>query len=445
MPFQHALSTNNYGPAKIIVATSPANGSHVTLASAMADAVSGDTIFMRDSVTENVTITPGVNITSYVGNEITPTVTITGKLIMTGAGTSTVSGIRLQTNSDFAIAVTGSAASILNVENCYINCTNNTGVSFTTSSPSAQINISNCMGDIGTTGIALFAHSSAGTILFEQSRFTNSGGSSTASTCSAGGCNGDYSRFANPITFSSTGAGTLEYCLVSTSAQNVTAMTLGGGAVSLKWCRFDSGTASALSITSATNEMISCIISSTNTNAITGAGTLSYAALSFINTSSTVNVTTQTIFPFGANVPSFSAVLSANSLNRTGNGAIYTVICDTETYDVMSNYNNSTGTFTAPYTGKYKFEFQIYLTGCTIASSCSASVVTTARTYVNGLFRAAGAQDFRIHISCIADMTAGDTATFTVSAFGEAADTDDVLGNNAYSGTWVQGRYLGSK
>ena len=94
MGFTHALSTNNYGPSKFVVATSAANGTHTTLASAMSDASAGDTIFIRDSVTENVTITPGVNIASYYGSaDDSPA--ITGTLTMTGAGTSFLSGLRL--------------------------------------------------------------------------------------------------------------------------------------------------------------------------------------------------------------------------------------------------------------------------------------------------------------------------------------------------------------
>jgi hypothetical protein len=103
MAFTHALSTNNYGPAKFVVATSAANGTHTTLASAMSAASSGDTIFLRDSVTENVTLTPGVNISSWPsGSSLNGTgnAKITGKLTMTGAGSVTIVGIQLETNSD---------------------------------------------------------------------------------------------------------------------------------------------------------------------------------------------------------------------------------------------------------------------------------------------------------------------------------------------------------
>lgn len=293
MALTHALSTNNYGVGHLIVATSAANGTHTTLASAMADAVSGDTIILRDSVTESVTLTPGVNISSWIGGSLN-TPTIIGTTTMTGAGTCNISGIRLQTNSAALLSVTGSAASIVNLNNCYLNCTNNTGITYSSSSSSSRIFIDNCKGNLGTTGIGLFTHSSAGTLQIQYSSFTNTGLSTTASTCSAGIFDSFYSKYASPITTSSTGAMTWEHSLFSTVALNVTAATIGGGSSSCKWCRFDSGTASAVSIGSFSAMMELCDISSTNTNAITGAGTLTYQGLAFNNTSNTINVTTQT-------------------------------------------------------------------------------------------------------------------------------------------------------
>lgn len=293
MTFTHANALNNYGPAKFIVATSAANGTHTSLASAMAVASVGDTIILRDSVTENVTITPGVNINGWVGSSLN-TPSITGTLTMTGAGTSTLQGLTLVTNSAALIAVTGSAASILNVKQCYLNCSNNTGITYSSSSASSKLLIDDCKGDLGTTGIGLFSHSAAGTFQFQYSTFTNTGLSTTASTCSAGILDCFYCKFASPITTSSTAAMTWEHSLFSTVALNVIAATIGGGSSSCKWCRFDSGSASAVSIGSASAMMELCDISSTNTNAITGAGTLTYQGLSFNNTSNTINVTTQT-------------------------------------------------------------------------------------------------------------------------------------------------------
>lgn len=294
MALTHALSTNNYGNPKFIVATSLANGTHTTLATAMADAVSGDTIALRDSVTENVTITPGVNIISLSDGGSLNVPSITGTLTMTGAGTSTISGLRLVTNSAALIAVTGSAASILNVKDCYLNCSNNTGITFSTSSSSASLNLYNCLGNIGTTGITLFSHSSAGQLLVQNTFITNTGAAVTASTVSAGSFNTSWSNFQFPITLSGTGSCTLQHSIIANSGLNTTMLTLGGSGIqNFKWCRIESGTASAVTI-STTAVFTLCIVDSTNTNAITGAGTITYSGMTFTNTSTTINTTTQT-------------------------------------------------------------------------------------------------------------------------------------------------------
>ena len=117
MTFTHALSTNNYGPAKFIVDASAANGTHTTIAAALTSASSGDTIFIRPGTyTENLTLKAGVNLCAFDCDDLTPNVTISGKATFTAAGTVTISGIRLQTNSDFLLAVTGSAASIVHLK-----------------------------------------------------------------------------------------------------------------------------------------------------------------------------------------------------------------------------------------------------------------------------------------------------------------------------------------
>src|SRR5580693_990207 len=199
MPFTTA--DNNFGVSKWIVNSTAGLGTHTTLATAMSAASSGDTIFLMTSVTENVTITPGVNITAWSGGSAN-TPSITGTLTMTGAGTSTISGLELITNSAAIISITGSAASILNVNDCYLNCTNNTGITYSTSSASSFLNITNCSGDIGTTGIALFSHSSAGRMRIRSSSFTTSGSSTTASTCSAGTLDMAFVYIQNPVTTS---------------------------------------------------------------------------------------------------------------------------------------------------------------------------------------------------------------------------------------------------
>ena len=61
--------------------------------------------------------------------------------------------------------------------------------------------------------------------------------------------------------------------------------------------------------------------------------------------------------------PAFRAYLSANVNNVTGDGTVYTLICNTVLFDQQSNYNNSTGIFTAPVTGKYSFNCTAWFQG----------------------------------------------------------------------------------
>jgi len=296
MAFQHALSTNRYGEADLIVSSSAANGTHLTLATAMADAVSGQTIFLRDSVTENVTITPGVNIAAWSGGTLN-TPTIIGTLTMTAAGTSTIYGIRLQTNSAAVISVTGSAATILNVDNCYLNATNNTAISFTSANTSAAINLSNCRGDLGTTGIAVHTMTSTGTLSYNRCIFTNTGASTTASSNSAGAVFYRYSIFTSPLSTSSGGVLVNDYSAVDTSTQNVTSVTTAGtGNSSSLYGYYASGSASAVSIGTGTIfNSVNDFNNSSNTNAVTGLGTWGLGSMGYIGTSSGNNVTAITI------------------------------------------------------------------------------------------------------------------------------------------------------
>ncbi len=456
MALTHAVSTNNYGPAHLIVSTSAANGTHTTLAGAMADAVSGDTIFLRDSVTENVTLTAGVNITAWTGGSLNVP-SITGTLTMTAAGTCNISGIRLVTNSAALLAVTGTLASIVNLNNCYLNCSNNTGITFSTSSASAQINISYCKGDLGTTGIALFSHSSAGTLLFLHSDFSNSGASTTANTASAGIAFFRQTTITNPTTTSSTNFFTGVNSAFSTQAQNVTTLTLGGSLTQeLSICYIHSGSASAISVGSSAT-VFKCDVQSSNTNAITGAGTISYSDITFTGTSSIINTTTQNysytnLGSYKATgQPAFSALIASTDNNVTGDDTLYTVgtnVAYTVIYDIGSNFNTN-GTFTAPVTGKYLLTGKLRMGGLTAAMTFGdMTIKTTARQYIFGESNSGVARTVAISAdlygfqgSCIADMTAGDTAILQIKLSG-GTKVADLAGATPNMNCFFQGILL---
>lgn len=286
---------NMPGTVKWVVNATANLGTHTTIQAAITAASSGDTVFITDgSYTENLTLKAGVNVTAYTTAGDTPNVTIIGNSTLSAAGTVTISNVRLQTNSAALLTVSGSAASIMNLKDCYLNCSNNTGISYSAANTSANISIYDCKGNLGTTGIALFSMSSTGGMTIYGCNFTNTGNSTTANTISAGQITAFYSILSNPITSSSTGILALSQVTMMCGTINSTCITHGGSTASnANYCSLSSGTASAVSI-STTLSLYGAVVTSNNTNAITGAGTLVYVGIIFQGTSQKINTTTQT-------------------------------------------------------------------------------------------------------------------------------------------------------
>lgn len=57
----------------------------------------------------------------------------------------------------------------------------------------------------------------------------------------------------------------------------------------------------------------------------------------------------------------FKAYYNANTGNIVPSGTDYTLLPNTIAYDLTSSFNTSTGTFTAPFAGKYQFILSILL------------------------------------------------------------------------------------
>lgn len=295
---KHQLSTNNFGPAKWIVNPLAYLGTHTTISSALTSASSGDTIFiMPATYTENLTLKAGVFLTAYGSDSSTNAkgdVIINGTCTFTGTGTVTIYGIQLQTNSAALLSVTGSSASIVYLNNCYLNCTNNTGITFSSSNAAASINLNNCGGDLATTGIAFHTMSSAGSLVYQFCSMGNSGLSSTISNNISGSSYYFYSSFVSPFGTTSTGSIAAFYCYINSSPVNTASLTMNGsGNNSAIHCELYGGTASAVTI-GGTASVISCYVNSTNTNAITGSGTVAYQGLTF-GQSKLINTTSQSV------------------------------------------------------------------------------------------------------------------------------------------------------
>lgn len=291
-------------PLVVDPSTTPGSrGTFSTIASAITAASSGQDIFIRSGTyTENLTLKAGVNLIAFMGDADTPNVTILGKCTATFAGTCTLSNIRLKTNSDFCLSVTGSSATIVNLRDCYIDANNNTSIQFSSSS-AAFINLFDCRGNIDTTGIAYFTHTSSGAIAFDNCIFANDGASTTASTITSNaggsvGIRGGY--FNNSVTTSGTNAvleiinaeyhgdithnstlavgnNLIEQSSITAYA-NDTALTIGAGASMI---------------------VVNTTLFSNNANAVAGSGTLKYGGVVFDGSSSTIQGTiTQSPLPF---------------------------------------------------------------------------------------------------------------------------------------------------
>ncbi len=442
---------NDLHTAKLIVNSIPnSGGNYTTITAALAAASPGDTIFVMPgstgTYTENLTLKANVNITAFMGDSDTPHVTIIGNATLSAAGTVSIGNIRLQTNSAAFLTVSGSAASIVNLKNCYLNCTNSTGIVHSAASTGSVINIIDCKGDIGTTGIAIFTSTSTGTagisassMYFKNTEITNSGASTTSSTVSSSLVIFSKCKLFSPFTTSSVGSFGFYYTQTECANQNATTLTtVGTGAVTAQFSEFTGGSASAVSIgTGTTVTMTNSQVSSSNTNAITGAGTLNYSAIVFAGSSSGCNVTTQTPFSTGPALintkqPAFSAYSSTNVTNQTGDGTSYTIVFGTELYDQANNFDGIS-TFTAPQTGRYHFSFNILSTGNTAANSLEGTLTiagTSANVYKVD-YGSSFTGNFSIPFSLDVPMTAGDTAvvkliasnsTKTVGVYGAGGD-----------------------
>lgn len=349
----------------IVNATSNAGGNQTTITAALTAAVAGETIFvMPGTYTENISMKAGVNIVAYTVDSLTPNVTLIGKITATFAGTAGISGLRLQTNSDNFLAVTGSSATIINLSDCYLNCTTTTGM-LNSSSAQAIVNCNRCKGDLATTGVAFVSCTGAGAFSFTDCNFTNSGASTTAETYSgtnARACMLFVSYFPNSsFSFSSSASFIMEHT-------NVFNITLAGTAVgTIRWGQFETITVG--SGTSCTAHH--CITTTATTPVITGAGTINYADLIFLGSAGRINATTQ-------------AVTAVNtSMRYTNTSATPYVVLSTDQY-VSVDASGGAKTVQLPNTAN---TYQVYyVKDRTLSAGTNNITVTTpgATTLIDG-------------------------------------------------------------
>ena len=125
------------------------------------------------------------------------------------------------------------------------------------------------------------------------------------------------------------------------------------------------------------------------------------------------------------NQPAFLVKPASLQLNLTV-GSTNTVAFGSEVYDQNGDF--ASNTFTAPVTGKYQLNTNIFLTNIDSASTeIEIKIVTSNRSYrcfiePDHAFASDGNHSY--NISCLADMDASDTATVIVTPVGGHTDVD---------------------
>ena len=143
--------------------------------------------------------------------------------------------------------------------------------------------------------------------------------------------------------------------------------------------------------------------------------------------------------------PCFLACLSARANNVTGNGTQYSTAGKTftEIYDIGSNF--SSGTFTAPVTGKYIVFGSFYFIDTNSNNNQTIIYLTTSNRTYNGQ-RSHGYNIYPYQgsftYSVVADMDASDTFHMSVNMYGHSSDTVDVEGTGSPQNATFMGAAL---
>lgn len=431
------LPCNTFTTAKWIVDPTLSNGTHSTIQAAITSASSGDTVFVRPGTyTESLALKAGVHLTSFSGNSQQQNVNIVGKATLS-SGTATISNVILTTNSDFVVAIDTTA--IVNLYNCTLSGTNGSLLSTTSSGGFVCIS---CTGGLTALGLSLLTMS-AGSTRFNYCNFSNGGASVTNSTASGGS---SLYFLDSTITMPFTTSGTALFNSIRSyvNCPNTTALTIGGtGNVIITENYIAGGTGSALSVgVGATAIVSNCTISSSNTNAITGAGAITYGGLNFISTSSTINTTTQALLVEGPSRTigsSNSGATNTLTLTNTSNTAssavnIQATVAGGTAADAQSTYTVTGGASWATGVDNSASDAFVIAATAALGTTNVMSVATTGE--INFPLQSA----FMATSAGATDVT-GDGTVYTIIFGNEIFDQNsDFDGTSTYTAP-VTGRY----
>lgn len=191
-----------------------------------------------------------------------------------------------------------------------------------------------------------------------------------------------------------------------------------------------------------TNSLLKLLGSSTGattfTSANAGASNYTFTIPAADMTPASIGANTFTGVQLATAQPAFLAV-AAGQTNVTGDNTLYTVTFTTEVFDQANNFDGIS-TFTAPVTGRYRFDACVGYAGVTAGmGNTDTAIVTSNRTYyVHYQAAAIGTGgDFDVRGSVLCDMDAGDTAVVKAHIGGGALVVDLGVTETTFSGNLV--------
>ena len=145
---------------------------------------------------------------------------------------------------------------------------------------------------------------------------------------------------------------------------------------------------------------------------------------------------------------SFSAYLSTDKLDVTGDNTTYKIIFDTVSFDIGGNYNAATGEFTVPVNGKY-----IFFANAALKSPATGGIQATIKINQNGVITYGGSvfptanqvanfygadNVITYTVRVFLDLTIGDVISVTMES-NAGNKLDDII---AISGTGAKYTYF---
>lgn len=258
----YITSDNNYSTNKFIVSSTAGQGNYTTIASAIAAASSGDTIFIKPGTyTENITMVAGVNLSSDIVGATTPNVIINGTVTCNYTGACSCDGICFQTNSAAAIN-SASGTPVLELTDCSFACTSNT-YCITASNTSFTLKAYNCTATSNLATRTLYSFGGISSALFSGCNFGNLGANVTEA-CLQYSNKASFENCVNsfPLKTNGTGYVIINNSSFDTSGANVNCLTVNNattGVSQISNSTLSSGSASGIRIGAGTTTYTSYI------------------------------------------------------------------------------------------------------------------------------------------------------------------------------------------